>query len=81
MAVIMIAGRKIRNLVGWPALQLSADASRCIDCKKCSAACPMGLDVKSMVRTGEMENADCILCASCADVCPQGAITYGVGRR
>lgn len=81
MAVIMIAGRKIRNLVGGPALQLSADASRCIDCKKCSAACPMGLDVNSMVRTGEMENADCILCASCADVCPQGAITYGVGRR
>jgi polyferredoxin len=81
MAVVMIAGRKIRNLIGWPALQLSADASRCIDCKKCSKECPMGLDVNGMVRNGEMENADCILCASCADTCPQGAITYGVGRR
>ncbi len=81
MAVLMIAGRKIRNLIGLPALQLSADASRCIDCKKCSKECPMGLDVNGMVRNGEMENADCILCASCADACPQCAITYGVGRR
>jgi polyferredoxin len=78
MAVLMIAGRKIRNLIGWPALQLSADASRCIDCMKCSKECPMGLDVNSMVRKGEMENPDCILCASCADACPQDAITYGV---
>jgi polyferredoxin len=81
MAVVMVGGRKIRNLVGWPALQISADSSRCIDCKKCSKECPMGLDVNGMVRNAEMENADCILCASCADVCPQGAITYGVGRR
>jgi len=81
MAVIMIAGRKIRNLIGWPALQLSADASRCIDCKKCSKECPMGLDVNGMVRKNEMENADCILCASCADACPKGAISYGVKGR
>ncbi len=78
MAVVMIAGRKIRNLFGWSALRLSADASRCIDCNKCSKTCPMGLDVNRMVRQGEMENADCILCASCADACPRGAIRYGI---
>lgn len=81
IAGLMVAGRKIRNLIGWPALQLSADASRCIDCKKCSKECPMGLDVNSMVRKGEMENADCILCASCADACPQGVIMYGMAKR
>jgi ferredoxin-type protein NapH len=82
VAPLMIAGRKIRNLVGWPALQLGADAARCIDCKKCSKECPMGLDVNGMVRKGEMENPDCIMCASCADICPQGAIMYGVnGKR
>jgi ferredoxin-type protein NapH len=81
MAVPMIVGRKIRNAIGWPALQLGADASRCIDCKKCSKECPMGLDVNGMVRKGEMENSDCILCASCADACPKGAITYGVKNR
>ena len=81
VAGLMVLGRKIRNIAGWPALQLGADASCCIDCKKCSKECPMGLDVNGMVRKGEMENPDCIMCASCADTCPQGAITYGVKGR
>jgi len=81
IAVLMIIGRKIRNLIGWPALQLSADASRCIDCNKCSKECPMGLDVNGMVRKGEMETAECIMCASCADTCPNGVITYGQNGR
>jgi polyferredoxin len=78
IAALMIAGRKIRNLAGWPALQLSADADLCTDCRKCSKNCPMGLDVNGMVRKDAMENAECILCASCADTCPEGAITYSV---
>jgi ferredoxin-type protein NapH len=81
VAPLLVAGRKIRNRFGWPALQLSADASRCIDCMKCSKECPMGLDVNGMVRKGGMENADCILCASCADACPEGAIQCSVGKR
>lgn len=81
LAGIMVAGRKIRDLFHWPALGLSADSSRCIDCKKCSKECPMGLDVNGMVRKDEMENADCILCASCADACPKGAIAYGWNRK
>lgn len=78
---VMAAGRKIRNLAGWPALRLEADAAKCTDCKTCSRECPMGLDVNGMIRAGKMEQADCILCASCADTCPQGAIMYGVKRK
>ncbi len=81
MAVVMIIGRKIRNLVRWPALGLSADPARCIDCGKCSKACPMGLDVNGMVKQGDMETPECIVCASCADTCPKGAITFGVKNR
>ncbi len=81
IAVILIIGRKIRNLARWPALHLEADKEKCIDCKKCSEECPMNLDVNAMVRKNEMENTDCILCANCADVCPQGAITYGRGGK
>jgi len=81
VASLLVLGRKIRNAIGWPALQLSGDASRCIDCKKCSKECPMGLDVNGMVRMGNMENPDCIMCASCADICPKNAITYGVKGR
>jgi ferredoxin-type protein NapH len=76
IAVIIITGRKIRNLIRWPALHLSADASRCTDCNKCSINCPMGLDVNIMVLQGRMENTECILCGVCADVCPKQAIHY-----
>jgi len=81
IAALMIVGRKIRNAIGWPALQLAADAGRCIDCEQCSKACPMGLDVHGRVKEGQMESTECILCAACADACPEGAITYGVQGR
>lgn len=76
ICVNFIIARKIRNLIRWPALHLDADKSLCIQCNKCSKSGPMGLDVKEMVNTGEIENYECILCASCADICPQNAISY-----
>jgi ferredoxin-type protein NapH len=78
IAVIMIISRKIRNLVSWQALHLSADADRCADCGKRAENCPMGLDVNDMVRQGHMENTECILCGCCADACPNEAIRYTV---
>lgn len=78
IAVIAITGRKIRNLIRWPALHLLADTSQCTDCKKCSKDCPMGLDVNIMVRQGKMENTECVLCGSCVDVCPKKAIRYAL---
>jgi polyferredoxin len=76
IAVIMITGRKIRNLIRWPALRLAAAGDRCTGCKRCSTDCPMGLDVIRMVQLGRMENAECILCGACAEVCPQQAIHF-----
>ncbi len=76
IAVIMIIGRKIGNLIPWPKLHLTADKGRCAGCKKCSKNCPMSLDVNIMVRQERMENAECILCGCCADVCPEKAIRY-----
>lgn len=76
IAVMLIIGRKIRNLVRWPALHLSADAGRCINCGTCTRGCPMSLDVNDMVRQGKMEQTECILCGKCADTCPEGAIRY-----
>lgn len=77
IAALMIAGRKIRNLVGFPAFQLGANKDLCIDCRKCTNECPMGLDVNGMVRGERMENPDCILCVSCVDICPKDAISCG----
>lgn len=81
IAVMMIIGRKIRNLVRWPALHLAAEKDKCIDCGKCLKECPMSLDVNRMVRQEQMEHTECILCSSCVDTCPEGAITYAwVGK-
>jgi ferredoxin-type protein NapH len=80
MAPFMIIGRKIRNTVNWPALQLEADSSKCINCKACTRNCSMSLDVNKMVKKQSMENVECILCGRCVDVCPKGVIKYAFDR-
>jgi len=81
MAPFMIIGRKVRNLVNLPALQLVADKKRCINCKTCTKNCSMSLDVNSMVQRESMENSECILCGTCVDNCPQNVIKYSFSAR
>lgn len=76
MAPFMILGRRVRNLFRWPALRLTANEDACIDCQRCTRACPMSLDVNGMVHTPTMENDECILCGSCVDTCPESVIHY-----
>lgn len=76
MAPFMILGRKLRNLLHTPALSLRAETDRCINCQRCTAACPMSLDVNGLVQAGAMEHSDCVLCGSCADACPKNVIHY-----
>jgi len=76
MAPFMILGRKIRNTLNTPALRLTADQEHCANCKKCTRACTMSLDVNQMVQDGNMENPECILCGQCIDTCPDGVIHY-----
>ena len=81
MAPFMIAGRKIRNTINLPALQLVADKRKCINCKTCTKNCSMSLDVNQMVQKQSMENSECILCGRCVDVCPKGVIKYAFDRK
>ena len=76
MAPFMILGRKLRNPLPWPALRLRAEPDKCRDCLKCTAGCPMSLDVHTMVERGRMEHDECILCGTCVDNCSQSAIRY-----
>jgi polyferredoxin len=80
MAPFMIAGRSLRNLGRWPALQLAADSRGCESCGNCTSECPMGLDVQSMVAAPTMEDPECVLCGTCADTCPNGVISYSFGK-
>lgn len=76
MAPFMITGRKIRNGLNLPALRLTAETEKCVNCQKCSQVCTMSLDVNAMVQSGIMENAECILCGKCVDTCPEHVIHY-----
>ena len=80
MAPFMITGRKIRNLGGWPSLQLRSYPALCKNCHTCADNCPMSLPVEVMAAGTSMEHAECILCGTCVDGCRQGAIRYDWGR-
>lgn len=76
MAPFMIIGRKLRNLLKTPALKLQSEPEKCIDCQSCSRACPMSLDVHTMVKNPNMEHSECILCGNCVDTCAKKVIAY-----
>jgi ferredoxin-type protein NapH len=78
-APLMIIGTKIKNLIGWPSLHLTANPVACKDCGNCDKHCPMSLPVAAMVQRGDMRNAECVLCGNCVDRCPTGAIRYAFG--
>jgi ferredoxin-type protein NapH len=79
MAPFTILGRKVRNLLKTPALQLIADASLCDVCKRCDKTCPMSLDVMNRVMAEDMEHNECILCGACVDVCHHNAVRFSLG--
>jgi len=79
MAPFMIIGRKIRNLLAWPALRLKPETDKCVKCQQCTETCPMSLAVQDMVLAGAMERTECILCGNCVDICPKDAIRYSFG--
>jgi ferredoxin-type protein NapH len=51
MAPFMILGRKLRNLLKWPSLQLLSQPDTCTHCHTCDTKCPMSLPVEDMVQT------------------------------
>jgi ferredoxin-type protein NapH len=80
IAPFVIIGTKIKNILNIPSLHLTADYSKCIDCKKCTSKCQMSLPVNEMVKRGSMKNSECVLCGECVDVCPQTVIKYSFTR-
>ena len=62
------------NGVGF--CRMKVEESRCVRCGKCSAACPMGVDVVEAPNSPE-----CIRCGKCVDACPHQAICCGFRRK
>lgn len=59
--------------------RITRDPETCIDCSKCTKACPMRLPVE---RLASVRSAECTMCMSCVAVCPvRGALEVKVAKR
>lgn len=59
--------------------RITRDANECIDCAKCTKACPSRLPVDVLPH---VRSAECTLCLSCVAVCPaKNALQVKVARR
>jgi len=80
-APLNILGTGVAKRLPIPRLHVRVvDRQGCTQCRRCSAACPMTLDVTGMVARGAVDHAECITCGSCAATCRAGALAYGFSR-
>ncbi len=57
--------------------RITANASKCIRCSKCSEVCDMGIPVmNSTVHGGHLNSAQCTGCGLCITVCPTRALSF-----
>ena len=58
--------------------QVTADASRCVQCGICGYNCPVGIEVREYARRGEnVTDSRCISCGTCVAKCPRGTLKWG----
>jgi polyferredoxin len=64
--------------IAWQ--KIITDKTKCIQCSKCSNACPMSIDIKAKAQNGEaVADLRCVGCCHCVDVCPTGTLDYTTG--
>lgn len=60
-------------------VKIRRDEQACIDCSKCSKACPAGLAVDKLV---QIRTVECTACMACVSVCPaQDALQFALPPR
>ena len=79
MAPFMMIGSSIGRKLKLPQLHIKADKDKCVSCSRCNKVCPMGLDVKQMVRKDTYKSClECIQCGACVDECPKKVLSYSM---
>lgn len=69
------------TLLGWlgkvGGQRIATNETHCIQCGKCTAACPLSIDVRSYAMHGlPMEDLSCVGCGHCIDACPTETLKY-----
>jgi polyferredoxin len=78
MSPFLAGGYLVGKVIRLPQLRIKADADKCVECGKCSKACPMSLPVNAALTQGSIELSDCILCGECVKSCSKDVLRFGV---
>lgn len=55
---------------------IRAEPIRCVQCGVCSYSCPVGLDVRRLVREAlPITHSHCLTCGQCVGRCPRGVLS------
>lgn len=65
----MILGRKLGKLLKVSTLILQPNSQSYSECDQCNKVCGMWLDIKYIVKSDNMGNAECMLCGECVRMC------------
>ena len=58
-------------------LQVTSDATRCVQCGICGYNCPVGIEVRTYARRGmNVTDSRCIACGECVAKCPRGTLRW-----
>ncbi len=61
-------------------LRIKGKKQGCTDCRACTKACPMSIEIPSYIKAGQrVTSTECIMCMNCVASCPQGLLQTSVG--
>jgi polyferredoxin len=55
------------------------NAEQCTNCKLCTKACPMSIDVCEHVRENKPLPSQCVQCGKCNDTCSKDIFSFSFG--
>ena len=65
----------VYNAISLPRIFKIKKNNKCVGCQKCSATCPMGIDICGEVnKYGKVKSGECIDCFKCVDGCGFNAL-------
>ena len=76
MAPFMIIGRRLGLVLRVPSLRIKTNPESCVSCGLCTSACPMSLEVETLVKTGSITDNNCILCGRCIAACQKNSLSW-----
>ena len=57
--------------------RIQTDRTKCVQCGRCTAICPMSIDVKQYaVQQASVQDSLCVGCGHCVDACPTQTLRY-----